>query len=433
MFSTAFPAGIKSFFGLVYSLIFALMSMISTPFAGYTDEMPSAPADFTPAIRFVVCTDSHNNNDNVTDMVNTCYSIYGDDGIDLFVHTGDFTEIGTDGEMQRFYDAITSAVNNRSETLIVLGNHDLKQGYDADERFEKLFGVPAMRHIVVKGFHFIGVPSSTQSAIQLTPPSKLIWAAKELKAAEADSDNLPVFTFQHPHNRGTVYGSTIWGCDDLNKIWAGHSRVVNFSGHSHFPVEDPRSIWQGTYTSVGVGAMERFELEKDLIWAQHPDGYEDAAQFYVVEADRDGSVKLDAYDLNTDTFFMSYYIENVNDRSTFAYTYKNRLRYDEAPVFSENAEISSNKNDAGETVLTFDKASDKLVVHDYKIKVRNHLGILIYSKTFLSDYFLEGTPDTMTVNLGELKLREGKTYTVEITPVNAYYELGKPIKADFTA
>lgn len=433
MFSTAFPWGFKAFFGLVYSFVFMIMSFIATPLTDFTEEMPVVPEDFEPAVRFVVCTDSHNNNQNIADMVSTCFEIYGDDGIDLFVHTGDFTEIGTDGEMQRFHDTITAAVGDKAETLIVLGNHDLKQGYDADERFEKIFGVPAMRHITVKGFHFIGIPSSTQSAIQLTPPSKLIWAAKELKKAEEDSDCLPVFTFQHPHNRGTVYGSTIWGCDDLNKVWMGHSRVVNFSGHSHFPIEDPRSIWQGTYTSVGAGAMERFELEKDLIWAQHPDGYEDAAQFYIVEADLDGSVKLDAYDLNTDTFFLTYYIDNVNDPKSFAYTYKNRLRYDEAPVFPEGSRIISEKNDAGETVITFNKATDKLVVHDYKIKVKNHLGITVCSKTFISDYFLEGRPDTMTVNLGNLKLKDGKKYTVEITPVNAYYELGKPITAEFTA
>lgn len=433
MFSTAFPLTLKTFFGLFYSLIFTVMSVLGSPAAGCFDEMPSVPDDFTPAIRFVVCTDSHNNNDNIVDMVNTCYEIYGDDGIDLFAHCGDFTEIGTDGEMQRFYDAFTAAVDGKAETLVILGNHDLKQGYDAHERYCEIFGVDSSeRHLVVNGFHFIGIPSYTQSAIQLAGPSKIAWARQQLKEAEKDSGNLPVFTFMHPHNRATVYGSVIWGCDAFNSVWEGHSRVVSFSGHSHFPIEDPRSIWQGTYTSLGAGAMERFELEKDLIWSQHPDGYEDAAEFLVVEADRNGAVKIDAYDLNTDTFFLTYFIKDVNDPSCFAYTYKNRIKYDDAPVWADDAEINCEFNENGEMLLTFDKASDKLAVHDYKVEVKNDLGITVLRKTFLSDYFLQGTPDTATLNLGEVKLRDGKNFKVKITAVNSYYETSQPLTAEFT-
>ena len=440
MFSTAFPLTLKTFFGLVYSFIFTVMSLISSPAAGYTAEMPEAPEDFEPAIRFVVCTDTHNRYDNAVDMINTCYEIYGDDGIDLFAHCGDFTENGTDEEMQNFYDAFMTAVDGKAETLVILGNHDLrtgkfslKDGYDAHERYCELFGTESSNlHKVVKGFHFIGIPSYTKSALQLAGLEDIIWAKQQLKDAEADSDSLPVFTFMHPHNRATVYGSVIWGTDAFNSIWEGHSRVVSFSGHSHFPIEDPRSIWQGSYTSIDAGAMARFELEKDLIWNQHPDGYTNAAEFLVVEADRNGAVRVDAYDLNTDTFFLSYFIEDVNDPSTFAYTYKNRVRYDDAPVWEDDAKVNYEFNENGEMLLTFDKATDKLVVHDYKVVVKNHLGLDVCRKTFLSDYFFQDTPDTITLNLGNVKLKDGKDFKVKITAVNSYYEISRPLKAEFT-
>lgn len=432
MFSTAFPFTLKRIFGLLFSAIFAVASILGTIGTGYTKEMPVADPSFTPAVRFVVCTDSHDENDTIKDMVETVYDIYGDDGIDVIVHTGDFTGIGLDSQMIAFRDALYEAVDGRSETLVVLGNHDLKQGYDADVRFEKIFGVPAQRHIVVNGFHFIGVPSCTQSAIQLYPPSKVAWARDQLKQAEKESDNLPVFTFQHPHNRGTVYGSTIWGTDDLARVWNGHNRVVNFSGHSHFPIEDPRSIWQGSYTALGVGGMARFELEQDLIWGRHPEGYDTAKQFYVVEADRDGSVKIDSYDMNTNTIFCTYYIENVNDPSTYAYTYKNRLAYDDAPVFGENATAEYEINDSGEVILTFDKATDKFAVHDYKVIVKNRFGLPLPEKTFLSDYYLQKQSDRMTVNLGKLPLiNTEKGFSVEITASNCYYELSQPLCVSF--
>ena len=433
MFSTAFPVTLKTFFGLVYSFIFMLMSLIGTPKAGYTEEMPVADENFTPAIRFVVCTDSHNNNENIVKMVETCYGIYGDDGIDLFAHCGDFSEIGQQSEFEDFYNTLIEAVDGKAEIFVILGNHDLRSGYDAHERYCELFGEESSNlHKVVKGFHFIGIPSYTKSALQLAAPSDINWARKQLNAAEADSDNLPVFTFMHPHNRGTVYGSTIWGCDAFNGIWEGHSRVVSFSGHSHYPIEDPRTIWQGSYTSVGAGAMKRFELEKDLVWGQKPDQYDTAGEFWVVEADRNGAVKLDAYDLNTEKFFLSYFIEDVNDPSSFVYTYKNRLKYDDAPVFAEDTKVEYSFNENSEMLVTFDKASDKFQVHDYKIVVKNSFGIPVCRETFLSDYYLQDTPDTFTANLGEVKLKEGKNFTIQITAVNCYYELSEPFKAEFT-
>lgn len=440
LFSTAFPTGIKAVFGLLYSLIFAVSSVLTTTASPYIDTMPEIPQDFEPAIRFVVFTDNHsveketyNPTDNVEKMINTCFSIYGEDGIDLFASCGDFTEFGKNGEMAPFVKAFYETIGDKAETLVVLGNHDLKLSEDVIERFKTEFGVDVgEQHKVINGFHFIGVPSCNPGAVQVYPSSMVSWAKDALAEAEADSDNLPVFSFQHAHNTGTVYGSTIWGSPGLSSVWNGHNRVVNFSGHSHFPLEDPRSIWQGSYTAVGVGAMNRFELEKDLIWGQHPDKYDTAAEFYVVEADRDGSVALRAYDLQTDNFFLSYYIDNVNDPSTYAYTYKNRLAYDEAPVFGENAEVTCSKNDKGETLLTFDRAYDKLAVHDYKITVTNSIGIPVLSKTYLSDYYLHNVPEQFTVNLGELNIDSGKEFRVKITAVNSYYELSQPVTATLT-
>ena len=423
---------LRSIFSRLYTLIYVFCSMVGTVCTPYTETLPVTADDFEPAIRFVVFSDAHlvdvgdrtddpRDGRRVADMINTVFEIYGDDGIDLFVNCGDFSEIGTAGQVEQYLEAYNTALDGRAQSICILGNHDLKTTYKAQEFFRENYGLETgEQSITIKGFHFIAIPSYTQSAIQIIPESTVIWAAKELKAAEEDSENLPVFTFQHPHNRGTVYGSGIWGCDSLNKVWEGHSRVVNFSGHSHFPISDPRSIWQGSYTAVGAGAMQRWELEKDIIWGQHPERYDDAAEFWVVEADRDGSVRMSAYDLNSDTFFLTYYIDNVNDSKTFAYTYKNMEKYDAAPVFDENAAAEYAVNENGEYTLTFDKATAKLVVQNHKIEVRNKCGLLLKSETYLSDYYLHDTGDTMTVNLGDLKLDDGEQFTVKIIACSAY-------------
>lgn len=434
-----FLTALRSICSFIYTMIFTVSSLIGTAFTPFTNKLPEVPEDFEPAIRFVVFTDNHTevgenyaDGNRVVDMINTCFDIYGDDGIDLFVSCGDITEYGKDEQFEQFMDRFYGTIDGRAEALVFLGNHDIKMDYKASDHFLEKYGIETgEQHITVNGFHFIGVQSHTNSFVQIMPPSTVLWAAEELKKAEEDSPNLPVFTFQHPHNRGTVYGSVIWGCDSLNPVWEGHNRVVNFSGHSHFPISDPRSIWQGSYTAVGVGALARYELEKDLIWGQHPDRFQEAAEFYIVEADRDGSVKMSAYDLTTDSVFLTYYIEDVNNPKTYAYTYKNMVKLDNAPVFPEGAQAEYTVNDKGEYALTFDRADTDFVVQNYKIEVRNKSGLLLQSKTYLSDYFIQDVPERMSINLGTLNLDESEKFTVKIIAASAYGKLSKPLSVTF--
>ncbi len=429
----ALPNSFMSFIGAILSVLMSFVSLFQAPGYTKTDEMPTTPEDFTPAVRFVVCSDTHNRNDNVAAMINRCYELYDNDpvysGIDVFVFCGDMTSVGGNGDMDHFKAALDENIKGDTLSLVLLGNHEMKNS-KADDYFTELFGVEPNQHITVNGFHFISVSNSYERAFSFSDVS---WASKETDKAIEDTPELPVFTFQHPHNFGTVYGSTVWSTPLIDTAWNGKSNVVNFSGHSHYPINDPRSIWQGSYTALGCGGMNYFELDKDFVVGQHPEGYKTAAQFYIVEADTDGSVRIVAYDLNSESFFgEEYFIENINDKSTYAYTYMNRKEYDEPPVWNENTQVSIEKNENGEYILTFDEAQDKFIVHNYKIKVYEG-GILKQSKTHISDYYLINNSETASFNLGELNLKSGKECTVEITAVNAYFKLSEPLVYTFTA
>ncbi len=415
-----FPASVKIFFGKFLSLLMSAISAFQCIGTARTTEMPKAPEDFVPAIRFIVCSDTHNRNDRVAKMIDHCYEMYDDNsvyaGVDVFAFCGDMTEAGENKDMDAFKQTLVEHLKGETQALVLLGNHELKNP-DSRAYFTEIFGVDPEQHITAKGFHFISVSNDYE---RQSPPGAGKWAGDEVEKALADAPGLPVFTFQHPHNFGTVYGSTNWGSALLSSAWQGHSNVINFSGHSHYPMNDPRSIYQSSYTSLGCGGMNYFELEKDFISGEFPEGYQEAAQFYVVEADLDGSVKILCYDLISDGFFgEEYYIENVNDRSTFAYTYNNRKAYDDAPVWNENTKASLEKNENGEYVVCFDKPQDKFIVHNYKISVVSN-GIPVYSQTHVSDYFLVNTGDTASFNLGSLDLKQGREYRIEIAAVNAY-------------
>ncbi|MBQ3903663.1 MAG: hypothetical protein II744_01685, partial [Eubacterium sp.] len=209
----------------------------------------------------------------------------------------------------------------------------------------------------------------------------------------------------------------------------------DFSGHSHYPLNDPRSINQASYTTVGCGAMARFELDNNYIVGQHPDGYEDAAQICVVEADNDGSVRLRGYDLLSDTYFCEYYIENVNDKSAYPYTFKNMKAHDKAPVFKAETKATAKTNENDEWILSFDEAqpAEGYIVHEYKVEIKDAGGATVFKKNFINDYYIIDGDDTADLNLGAGTLQAGETYTAIVRAESAYHLYSETVDLTFTA
>ena len=60
------------------------------------------PEDFTPAVRIVAFTDSHNRNERVAEAVDTAYELFDNDsgykGVDAFFGLGDFSSVGGEGD-----------------------------------------------------------------------------------------------------------------------------------------------------------------------------------------------------------------------------------------------------------------------------------------------------------------------------------------------
>ena len=79
-----------------------------------------------------------------------------------------------------------------------------------------------------------------------------------------DDPEKPIFVFLHQHIKDTVYGSQEWGTQDsakINAVLKEYPQVITFSGHSHYPLDDPRSIHQKDFTSVGTSSVSYMEVE----------------------------------------------------------------------------------------------------------------------------------------------------------------------------
>ena len=401
-----------------------------------TESMPETPADFKPEVRFVVFTDTHNENENVADAIDTAYSLFDNDpgykGVDAFFGLGDFSDIGSEEDYQAYTDTLKEHIRKDTVCININGNHEMKNE-NCDELFRKHFGYDTNTVTQINGFTFIAFSGERSLTEWTFTPKSLKWLSDEIHKAETTVGDKPVFVFVHPHPFGTVYGSSIWCTPQLNPVFAGHNKVVNFSGHSHFPMNDPRSINQTTYTSVGVGAMARFELDKDYIVGQHPERYEDAAQFCVVEADSDGSIRIRGYDLLSDTYFCEYYIDDINDENSYAYTYKNMKSHDKAPAFAEDAAACASVDENGDYRISFThaKVPEGYIVHEYKLSIADENGKEIYKDNIISDYYIVDDINTQGFTVAKDVLEKGKNYTLTVTAESAYHLYSQPVSLDF--
>lgn len=403
-----------------------------------TDALPTTPEDFVPAVRIIAFTDTHNENENVAAAIQRAYSLFDNDatyaGVDAFFGLGDFSSIGTEPDYDAYAKTLKENVREETVCINVLGNHEMKT-MEYGQLFTKYFGHDINTVTEINGFTCIAFSGERWMTEWTVTPESIHWLDEEIEKANEKADGKPVFVFQHPHPFGTVYGSTIWCNPQLNPVFAGNTNLINFSGHSHFPMNDPRSINQTTYTSVGIGAMARFELDNNYIIGQHPAGYEDAAQFCVIEADTDGSVRIRGFDVLSDTFFCDYYIENINDRSTFAYTYKNMKAHDGAPVFSADSTAAAEKNENGDYTVSFTQAqpADGFIVHEYKVCLRDADGETLYEENIIADYYIIDDDDTFRFTVANGLLQENSTYTLTVTAESAYHKYSQPVELTFTA
>lgn len=446
---------------LLSSLAVMFFSFLSVLTVGTkTHELPVTPEDFEPVLRFAVCSDVHFGNDNELEAkgeeageeyeeylqkvdvpgqrlaaaIQMAYSYSesydGYKGLDAFAVAGDFTNKGAPEQYEAFNKTCSENLRADTQRIVCAGNHEYIMYEDSDRTegarvFEKYIG-SLNNHYVINGYHFISVSYDDKVETYLKSG---VWLKKELDKAVADTGDKPIFVFQHPAPFLTVYGSVKWGDPTISAILSSYPQVVDFSGHSHYPINDPRSIWQGTFTALGCGTLAYFETELDTIAGNFPGDVEQAAQFYFVEADKDGNLRIKAYDLLTNQFLVEYYLTGLAQKN-YPYSFRNLCRLDSAPVFKARDGMSTSLNENGETVLSFDGAKDRFVTESYKLTVSQGLK-KVFEDNFSGKYMYLFEDDKYSINLG--KLESGKKYTVTLYALNAFAKPSRLQRYSFTA
>lgn len=377
---------------------------------------------FTPKLRFIVMSDVHvkpekdcKELERLKKGLASAYR-YAEscdyNRIDALYVVGDFANRGAEQEMINFKEVTDAYLKPETEMTVSLASHEYHgDGVDAArEKLARILGMPYNSHKVINGFHFISV--STSRGCDFDEPER-DFARTALDEAAQDNPEAPIFFFQHPHISDTVYGSINWGEDALYPILMNYPQVIDFSGHSHAPVNDPRSIHQKHFTSHGTGSLSYFELDEfDKYYGTIPPDDENCAQFLIVEADADNRVRIMPYDILTDNFFPCIReIEKPSEPDTFVYTDKRYLTTVK-PHFAQLAKAWTEKTDDGIHIVFNQAEIEEDMVNDYKVTVRDENSRIVKQVVAWSHYYLFNMPETVSVPVTNLK--SGK-YTVKIT------------------
>ena len=360
---------------------------------------------------------------------------------DAVLIAGDFTDHGLDDELLLFRKIMNEEIKADTQTLLCMGNHEFIEG--TKERWEELFQRDSNKGYEVNGFHFIALSPERGTNKNGDFMYALDWYKKELDKATAADPKRPIFTFQHYHITPTVYGSRgedNWGIADLYDVLQRYPRVINFSGHSHYPINDPRSVWQGNFTAFGTGTLSYFEMGGEGgRYPKFPEGFHNAAQLYVVEVRKDNSVILKPYDLISNSFFdVVYVVAEPGAVDKYLYT-DARYVTSSAPEWKDDAKVETPTFIDDElVVLKFPQATCKDVVHSYRIDLEERVEAdgktewrSIDSRYFWSEYYFKNRPETMTITLDDLK--ETTTYRAKIVALSAFFkESSKALEVAFT-
>lgn len=356
---------------------------------------------------------------------------------DAFVSVGDMTNHGYPYEYEAWKSIVNKNKKDETTVITVMGNHefygDLKDLDKGERLYAENMDAELNKHVVVGGYHFIGVSTYGEGDYS----ADIGWLEEQLAAAKEDAPEKPIITFQHHHIKDTVYVSAEWysvHSKMLDNAYSKYPQVINFSGHSHGPINNPTSCFQTEYTLFGTGTLAYFEMTTGMTYGTIPPNAGNAAQFYIVEISKDNRVRVLPYNLLTDDFFKTadgkqqlvYEIDDLFDKTSWKYT-SARSEASTAPAFGKDAGITFGKITDTTAEITFPQAWDKDCVYSYNIVCISDAGKKEYN--YFSEYYFEPMPKTLSFTLSELV--SDTQYKTEVYPINAFGKKGECIAACF--
>lgn len=414
---------ISSITSVILSIFVYFASLMTPSFVAPVPEMKQD--DFVPVMRFVAASDTHIQTlgdtgcKRLSSMMKTAYAISDADedykNLDAVVFSGDITDNGFISSFYSFAAVTDVEIREGTERLAVLAkSHDSYTYFNNSRKiFTGITGQEADFHRVIGGFHFIGV--SRSDTLEQYSEQQVKWLDENIAAAVKDDPAKPVFVFQHEHVKNTVYGSSDtdgWGLDVFTEVLSKYPQAVHISGHSHFPANDPRAVWQGEFTAINDGGLSYFELAVDGKNGQFPDEKDRMSQALIIEVDADNRVLVKVLDVDEGKIMREFLIDNIAEENKTKYSFDARKEKASAPVFSEGAALQYEKKGLMHHVTVPQATvSEDNEVFIYRISVTNEKGKTVHEAWEFSQYFFADKPESISF---DSFMALGKNLTVKV-------------------
>lgn len=393
-------------------------------------------------------------------------------GIDGVMVVGDLIQ-RAEITMAQNFKALYEDVFKPTEVPMIytIGNHDMNPKYDwtpstvaqsvamantfGDEYFKTdidntMRNNYEARHCVIGGYHILAVTPNGDQPITYSP-NVITWLDQQLDAITKTDPNRYVIVLTHPMIYNTIYGSLLgedggvwtstlpnyWATRVLTGVLEKYPQVVSFHGHLHFPINDPRSLWQGKWTALGCGSTRYMAIEP-AGWegiSSTPTVMNDANNFsqgYLVQFDVNGNMRIVKMDFfNNGTIGEPYVMQYPDAAGANLAKYNNvtRKAANQAPTMSTIEAKDVKDNEAAS--VTFAAGKDDEFVHHYVITLSKG-GNVVATKKILADFYLHPNTSEMksswTYGFGAL---ESGQYTVSVVVVDSWDAESAPVTATF--
>ncbi|WP_165054283.1 MULTISPECIES: metallophosphoesterase [unclassified Adlercreutzia] len=321
------------------------------------------------------------------------------------------------------------------------------------------------------GYHVIALSPSPGGADNSWYGDRQNWVRERVAAAVAEDANKPVFLMTHHPFGNTVWYSTggSWngqfgtdssdGSGDDNAFYqelAGkYHQIIHFSGHTHIPMADPRSIYQDDgFTLIQTATFSNnFWMSGDGLdemgdGGGHPAAGQDASQCELVEIDTTThAVTIHRLDFrNGAALGQPWVIVPSKGRDGFQYTHAGMKQAAKPPLVKEGASVSVPEETISDKGASFALTADKVsadasgvsddVIISYRVTVASASApdAPVFDARFMSDYYKADVnqPAVFERPLFGAELEENTAYVLRAYAVSAFGKESLVGETEFT-
>lgn len=396
-------------------------------------------------------------------------------GIDAIFAVGDLFEgsgYGGNDALMLEYKKIYESVFDPTVTPMIHtpGNHDLKwdntakdvaasqntmlgSNYFLTDIDQNILKAEGNRHCVINGYHVLTLLPVTSTNVSYTQATKT-WLDQTLAQITTENPNAYVIVLTHPMIYDTVYGSTLgrepgtmltdmWATSDLTDILSKYNQVITFGGHLHFPLNDPRSIMQTAFTSLGCGSVNYMAIEdgkyENMYSTTTMKDKDEFSQGLICQIDANGNMRITRMDFYNETTIdtaweISYPTADGSHLTAYGKD-RGSAEKNTAPIISNDIREIITTNGNKKTVsIEFGAAQDDTFAHHYTMVFKNTAtGKTLKTFNILSDFYRAKSPadmkDTLSCTIGTLNKGE---YEVILTAYDSWGAASESISYKFT-